>query len=451
MAHILIITSGLTGIANASLELGSRIQQLGHQVTMSSMRDRRDFYEKYNFKYEQMPEIVEEIDPALPKHIATSNKLIKKLYRSLYKSKLREQAYRQMYPSQYISQLEMIGADLAIIDTELHEFILPTVALRKPLLILSQWFQLREFDNLPYLLTDTIPGVGTAGSTSAIKENWAAVRRNRSEIFIRKAAATNGTDRRSLIHRLAAEVQFPVEKIADNHWPGPITYSGQPMITMTAAELEFPYDKPEDYSYVGPMVYKGRKQDITIVDMEKLQHFLEQRTKWGSKLVVCTVSTMSAGDVGFINKVVGAIEKLNDIMLVVGLGGKLTAADVAIESERVLALPYVPMLQLLPEADLSINHGGIHTINECIEFGVPMLVYSGKKSDQNGCAARVHYHKLGRRGDKDEDDSTAIAAKINTILDDTQYKKNIETIQAKMDTYKQNTALEMAINKALAK
>nr|MBX2878234.1 hypothetical protein [Saprospiraceae bacterium] len=69
------------------------------------------------------------------------------------------------------------------------------------------------------------------------------------------------------------------------------------------------------------------------------------------------------------------------------------------------------------------------TINECIHFAVPMLVYSGQRYDQNGCAARIHFHQVGIIGDKDLDDSTVILQKMNALLQEPIYRERIQDLQ----------------------
>jgi len=106
---------------------------------------------------------------------------------------------------------------------------------------------------------------------------------------------------------------------------------------------------------------------------------------------------------------------------------------------------WIPQLKVLANADLSINHGGIHTINECVHFEVPMLVYSGKRSDQNGCAARVHYHQVGIMADKDKDESSHIRANIKEVLNQPIYRQNIKSLAQAIQGYQREQVLEKAI------
>jgi UDP:flavonoid glycosyltransferase YjiC (YdhE family) len=117
--------------------------------------------------------------------------------------------------------------------------------------------------------------------------------------------------------------------------------------------------------------------------------------------------------------------------------------------KNVIIRKRMPQIFVLSQADCSINHGGIHTINECIHFGVPVLVYSGKRSDQNGCAARVHFHEVGIRGDKDKDDVKSISSKIHDILTQDKYVDNIERLSQQCRRYKEEKTLEGIVHEYL--
>jgi len=181
------------------------------------------------------------------------------------------------------------------------------------------------------------------------------------------------------------------------------------------------------------------------------------------------------GDTGFLRRLVQAVSGQEDWEVLISLGGKLQWADLlpadnnsgkqagagdagAVEAQaavqdlpaNVHAFRYVPQLKVLAVADLSINHGGIHTIHECLHFGVPMLVYSGKRSDQPGCAARVHYHGIGLMADKDEDDSDAIQTKINAVITGA-YASAVQKMQHRIAHYQQDKVLEQLVGRLLTR
>ncbi|MEN0048666.1 MAG: nucleotide disphospho-sugar-binding domain-containing protein [Bacteroidota bacterium] len=160
---------------------------------------------------------------------------------------------------------------------------------------------------------------------------------------------------------------------------------------------------------------------------------------------------MKAGDASFLRKLVEAISNRPDYILILGLGGLLKADFLPSLPPNVHAFSWIPQLEVLKEADCSINHGGIHTINECIHFRVPMLIYSGKRSDQDGCAARVAYHELGIMADKDTDSPSEILQKIERVLNNISYKKRIQKIHQNIQQYKDEKQLENVIKQALEK
>jgi len=114
--------------------------------------------------------------------------------------------------------------------------------------------------------------------------------------------------------------------------------------------------------------------------------------------------------------------------MILGLGGLLETNFLSSIPSNVHPFAWVPQLSVLEQADCSINHGGIHTINECIHFRVPMLIYSGKRYDQNGCAARIDFHGIGIAADKDEDDAIAIRQKIEQLLSQASYQEKMDQI-----------------------
>jgi len=254
------------------------------------------------------------------------------------------------------------------------------------------------------------------------------------------------TDRRSILKRYAQSVGFSKDYIQENYWPGPFTYDQLPVMSMTASELEFPHDERPNHTYIGPMVFEKRVDINTNKAISaRLNAIFSDAKKHNQQLIYCSVSTYRQGDQAFLQKVVKAVANQEDWVLILGLGGMLEAGFLGDLPSNVHAFGWIPQLTVLAQADLSINHGGIHTINECVHFGVPMLVYSGKRSDQNGCAARVHYHKVGMMADKDQDEVVDIRTKMETVLTDSIYRQNIEAIKSQTLQYQSNSVLAKAI------
>lgn len=452
MAHIVCMTSGLTGILHASFELVARLEADGHRVTYACPKAVGPKVKAQGFEYIQLPPVNYTPAPELPNYQGKLRKL-KRLWFKFTHIKSRQKAsIEALGMTDFEKKMTALQPDLWIMDVELHEHIMCAVGKKQKVLLLSQWFSLWQQKGLPPLLHDTIPGEGWRGSSIGMSWTWWLLRRQRWWIFLKKKIRSGGTNRRTILKKYAQEVGFPLSYIRENYWPGPFSYSGLPVISMTAEALEFPHEERKNLRYVGPMVFENRTDIQTNLNVHQQleQLFLEKKLK-AKSLIYCSVSTYRQGDQLFLKKLIQAVKERTDWMLILGLGGLLDTDFLKPCPQNVHAFGWIPQLKVLAEADISINHGGIHTINECVHFRVPMLVYSGKKSDQNGCAARVHYHKIGIMADKDLDDASTIEKKIHLLLSEEQYKTNMEDIYLSSQKYKTEKSLEQTVDLVLKK
>jgi UDP:flavonoid glycosyltransferase YjiC (YdhE family) len=443
MGHIFIVTTGLTGILNASFEMARRLKLAGHEVTLGAPRPVGDRVAAEGLDFEEFPFINTDPAPPLPE---SAGKIRRMWLRFFHQKQRRATALESYRPHAFKEAIGRLDPDLILIDVELHEYIFAAYGLDRNFVLLSQWYSTWRRPGLPYLLTDVIPGEGQDGRPAAIDAHWETVKQQRTKMFRKMKARSFGTDRRSVLLELAKENGFSFEYIRENWWPGVFTYADLPAISMTPFEMEFPHDPRPALQYVGPMVHENRAEKNTVSHGGKgIEELLIETKTAGAKLILCTVSTMKAGDTSFLRRLFDAVVERSDWRLFVGLGGKLDPGALGEIPANVHTFSYVPQLQVLREADLSINHAGIHTIHECIHFGVPMLVYSGKQSDQPGCAARVHHHGLGLMADKDEDAVSAIRENIERVLTDEIFRNKVLTMQATCRGYADKRLLEKSV------
>jgi UDP:flavonoid glycosyltransferase YjiC (YdhE family) len=219
---------------------------------------------------------------------------------------------------------------------------------------------------------------------------------------------------------------------------------------MTDAELDFPHEVDPSVRSVGPMVFVERHRSEGVDEDSPLQRAFVQAETDGHRLIYCSVTTVGGADLSFLSRIKEVAVRRPEWAIVIGLGGKLEPEALGVLPANVTALGWVPQLDVLARADLSINHGGVNTIHECIHFRVPMVVYSGKKHDQNGCAARVSYHGLGLRGDKDLDGVAEIEAKIERVLSEPSFRDNVEAAHARYRAMKGDDTLNRAIAELIA-
>ena len=450
MAHIVCITSGLTGILHASFAVVAALEEEGHRLTYACPQPVGARVTAQGFDYVQLPPVNFFPEPVLPEFKGKFLKVKRLAYKWKHKKNRRQLAVAALGMDGFEQEINRLQADLFIVDIELHEHIMLLVAQKKRVLLMSQWFSLWHRKGLPPLLHATIPGKNWRGSPAGLAYAWSKIKAERYWIFLKQKWRSGGTDRRSVLQLFAKKIGFPARFIRENYWPGPFSYAELPVISLTAREMEFPHDIRPNLYYVGPMVFDKRKDIQTRLDLEKqLDEIIANAKRMQKKLIYCSVSTYRQGDKNFLQKIVQAIAKREDWQLIIGLGGLLDTDFLPSLPPNVHVFGWIPQLRVLAAADLSINHGGIHTIHECLHFGVPMLVYSGKKSDQNGCAARVHFHQLGIMADKDIDDVATIENNIERLFNNEIYQQKVAEMQKIVDNYRQEKILVQLVDQIL--
>lgn len=425
MTKIAIITSGLNGILNSSFEMVRQFTSEGYEVICMSPSDVEKRVLEQGFSFIQLPTIQFDFMSGAPEYKGALRIFKRILYRHWHKKKALSEGIKALNFHGFVRILKKSKIDVAIIDIELHEIILAAWSIKLPLIILSQWFSNYSNAQLPPITSSIIPAKQW---TKIDRRMWAArtfyALNFKLSIWIQWLLGY--TKRRDVIRHFASNIGISKNAMLASYFPPDFQYKNIPVWSINQWELEFPHKPQKNVSYVGPKVNTKRKDLINNEGVHKqLQTIIECKKQDGNKLIYCSISTFKKGDTKFIKNVINAVRDVPDWELVVSLGGNISIHDYSDIPGNCHIFDWVPQLSILSEADCNINHGGIHTINECLHFSIPMLIYSGKRFDQNGCAARVHYHGIGIMGDKDVDGPTEIRQKLNSILSDPLYKKRI--------------------------
>lgn len=424
-----------------------RLEAAGYQVTYASPKAVGAIAKVNGLTYQQLPPTNFFPAPDLPVFQGRFRKVKRLWYKIKYRKARKKQAVLNLGMTEFRQLLDELSPDLLLIDVELHEHLMTAQTTHIPMVLLSQWFSLWNRVGLPPLSDTTIPNLHWQGSKIGLVFAWQKIKVHRWWMFTKKRIRSVGTNRRSILKKYAQQIGFPKAYLHENYWPGPFTYAKLPVISMVLAEMEFPHDKRPNLHYVGAMIGKKRADvQNDKVTQRRLQAIFEIKKHTATALIYCTLSSFKQGDTAFLKRLIEAVKDREDWQLILGLGGQLDIKSLGELPANVHAFSWVPQMEVLAKANCSINHGGIHTINECIHFQVPMLVYSGKRSDQNGCAARVHYHGLGIMADKDKDDSTVIAAKIERVLTEQKYKNNLQKMHQHYRRYQSEQVLEQYIS-----
>jgi UDP:flavonoid glycosyltransferase YjiC (YdhE family) len=425
MAHIALIITGLRGKLNASLEIANRLMNEGHDVTYISHQDVSTEIEELGLPFIKAPEINFEFKSQDSRKEGTS--FIKRFTHHFKNWGLHYTRGKEVLNlEEYENILLEVSPDRVLVDMELHEFIFTTISLEIPITLFTTWFSNKISLQLPPIRTAILPGNGLQGSKFGILLAWTYLR---SRFWLRLFIdyLTFKHYRRLVLLRFAKEIGFDTETLIPNNFPPLFSYRELPIVTMAMKELDFPHEYPENLTYAGPMIFVDReKEQKNKNNYDEIKKIISDKTDRNLKLIYCSAGTFITADVAFLKKVIRAVQQQPDWVLILSLGNKAAVSELNHLPDNVHAFSYVPQLEVLKNADCSINHGGINSINECIHFKVPMLVYSGNRYDQNGCAARVTYHKLGMMGNKNLDTPEEIHNNIKKVLNAREFKDNIE-------------------------
>ncbi|WP_298345502.1 nucleotide disphospho-sugar-binding domain-containing protein [uncultured Algibacter sp.] len=437
MAHIAIIMTGLTGNLHASLEVASRLENEGHTITYLAVRDVKNKVENCGFNYVALPEIVYSLQLKDLNFPLKSSWFNRKIFSLKNKKTILKTSERLLNLNQYKNILEKTAIDFAIIDQELHDLIFVLFALKTPFALSSSWFSNRMGSGLklPPIRTDMIPRKGLVGNSLNILFNWIKIKlKVKARILVNKLSFKDY--RRQALLNYAKTNGFPTKKIVASNLPDLFTYPHIQTLSMTMKEMDFKHKPYKNFKYYGPMVFESRDKNYSKDISKSLVEIFSNKLKENKKLIFCSVSTLVPGDITFLNKLIEAVRIKKEWLLIITLGDKIDKTTFKNLPDHVFLFNWVPQLEVLKNADININHAGINSINECIHYKVPMLIYSGKNFDQNGCAARVHYHGMGIMGDKDNDSPEQISQKISRILNESQFQNKMNDFHKLYQKYR---------------
>jgi zeaxanthin glucosyltransferase len=100
--------------------------------------------------------------------------------------------------------------------------------------------------------------------------------------------------------------------------------------------------------------------------------------------------------IGFLGMVAEAFAARPDWQVVLATGGLVDPEEVPVPPGT-LVVGWAPQLDLLRRARVTLTHGGLGTVKECIFLGVPMVIFP-ISHDQPANAFRVVRHQIGVQG-----------------------------------------------------
>ncbi len=435
MVHIVCITGGLTGLFNASLALIEQLLQAGHEVTYASPTDFSEALSAEGIPFVQMEEwVIQPGDPPMGR------------WEKWQKLRSRQEAAVDgLGVNGFVEQMRSLSADLLLIDIEMHPHIMAAAQAGFVVGLLCPFLSVWHRPCLPPIHTGIVPGVGWRGSYWGIELSWLQYGWRQWQEGQRERWRRTGLDRVSVLRCHAERIGYRFRRRSGwAQWLVPYPHGNLPILCLNASELDFPHVPHPTMYYVGPMVQTYRQQRVSEQACNEITDLLEKHSS-GRSLIYCSCSTFVQGDTRFLQKVIAAVAAQPQWDLVLGLGGQISPQILGALPPNVYAFAWAPQMLLLQYADCAIHNGGINSLNECICCGVPMLIYSLKRYDQDGNAARAVHYGLGIAGDFEQDGIVQISQHLQRLLTDDGYRQRVKTFGDSTRLYAQENRAVIAV------
>lgn len=447
MADILCLTSGLTGILYASLELVRRLSAAGHRLTYASFPEAQETVVGHGVRF--LPLAPSRYSDFLE---ADSERGILDRLRTVRHR--REQAVVALAVDGLSGVIRTIAPQLILIDGEMHAHIIAASATGVPIVLLNSFASLWNLPGLPPTHHLVRPGVGWKGSRAGIWMLWRNLRLRKLRAALWQKWRSLGCDRLSILRELASQVGFDFQRETDfDQWPIPFTYRSLPVLSLHAREFEFPHEPREGVHYVGPMILAQRvDRALSRRDRAMLESLFERRrsSSAGRKLIYAGFGSSFSSDRGLLQRLVEAVSEREEWDLLISLGGRVGPSELGVLPANVRAFSWLPQPTVLQHADAVVTHGGINTIDESVVYGVPMLIYCGFETDMGGNTARVVHHGIGIAGDSRRDDPRTMRRHLDRLLTEAQFKDSLARLRSCYLAYAENHVAERIIDALLA-
>jgi len=449
--RILHIAHGLSSYNNSLTEMLRRLDSADVEVVVASHVDLSALLSKSAVEFRHLQKDLK-LKKALQSELK-NKKFTWRVQKWFYTLKLLRQYRLQSLQQTELAELfAEYNPDLVLVDMECHVATIFALGTTLPIVLCSRWFSVFHASGLPPMHTSILPGndlltkakITLAWQQLWLKKRWLALRfRFAIDRFVPVSYGSNAElDLQQVAKFLGVEISRFTQT---RHWLIPHVYASLPVMSLTVRELEFEQAQDSRMHYVGAMVARSNIVDTRYrTALDEFQAFMQRRNNINRPLVYCSLSTFWQTDSSRISPIIALFRRRSDLQLIVGMGGRADGAKFEKVPENVLIMPYAPQIDILALASVVITHGGISTINEALCHAVPMIVYSSKHVDQDGCMARVISHGVGLPINSDPIDTDELEAGIDQLLNAEQSKPYIDSVknmQAALKKYEDNEAM----------
>ena len=435
--RVALVTNGITSTLHASLELARRLTDRDHDVVFLSHVDVAATVETNGFRFVPLQADREAFDElragvaalrggSIPARVGAALRLPVTAWRA------RE---RTASARELVEQLGAVDPDLLVIDIEAHVAVITAAGMAVPTALTTFLFAVEKRPGVPPIDSWLRPEqrAEIRSAWDAVRQRSAAARRrrrwSRRGLVDRFGPVSYATTSGVALRAVARRRRVDLRRCTDTtQWLRPHGYLHVPVLTTNLREIEFGDGASPNWHYVGPMVDTSRRDARIPGDGDRPWDAVidRRRSDPGRRLVYCSLGSYWAADTRLLRRIVEVFAQHPDWELVIGLGGRGDPSALEPVPHNVVVLPWAPQVEILASADAAIVHGGSASLNECIVAGVPMLVCSTGHLDQNGVAARVGYHGIGRACDGSSVDTDRIETLLHEVLNDPEIRARVQ-------------------------
>ncbi|MCU0352610.1 MAG: hypothetical protein MUD08_02550 [Cytophagales bacterium] len=415
------------------------LQSRGFRVVYAGMESFRETVEREGFGFVEVCYTDEFV-------IRSFKTALGLFLRNCFSHAYRRQRYREFTACMHsVEQAkECIRPNLIFLDDTLGHCY-PAVAGDVPVVQLSTKLSPRKQKGIPPLNSHRLPK-GRITDEWLAEIEWFAHTQKRAWKRRMEKVIFTGWDDDTFQQRYAAKRGLDWKAITEPNMSFYDGIKGLPAVVLAPQAMEFSGHRPQaDEHYIHFPIVRDESHLITPGYTHLMGELLERKRTQGVKLVYVSLGTLSHGNYQkakrFLENTIKALSETPGLVAVVATGGiPLNISGIGL---NVCLPPSVPQLDLLPHCDLIITHGGLGTVKECLQVGVPMLVYPlNEEVDQSGNGARVAAHGWGLRG-RIGNSPARIAKQINyALVHLLEYREKCRQMQTKMSQAKSEQVVD---------
>ncbi len=383
--HIVFAVCAGPGHIISSLSLARRLRDRGHRITCLGLPAGRELVVGNGFEFVPFADDILQDRGYQPQAMSSWRRRIanERLFR----------AFLHRISNGDLDQLlRSCHPDLVICDSLVWYIALRSLSLGIPTVSLSASLHGPPNSSIPPGLSHRIPQSSWRGRMQ-VRADWL---RLRYVTFVAKSLASRlrGDFRHpGRMHHLTGEFKRLAKRSGitcrenQTYWLGIAgPHLMLPEIMMCPRSFEFPHAQVKGRLYLGGMIDLERREDTSLLEGLDV----------GKPLVYCSLGSDARFypyAPHFFRTVVAAARLRSDWQWVLSVGSQQEADRHRVDGSNLLLVAWAPQLAVLRQAAAMVTHGGIHSVQECVHFEVPMVVVPAMR-DQPGNMARAVYHGI---------------------------------------------------------